>query len=61
VGGDAGHRAGPLVERLADAIEERGHDLALLDAIDSGAPIGVMDLDVDGRRPIHALPDQVNI
>lgn len=28
-----------LVNRLADALEERGHDLALLDAVDGGAPV----------------------
>ncbi|KQV08290.1 aldehyde dehydrogenase family protein [Leifsonia sp. Root112D2] len=31
---------------LADAIEERALDFALLDAIDGGAPIGIMQLDV---------------
>ncbi|MCV7177088.1 aldehyde dehydrogenase family protein [Mycolicibacterium sphagni] len=34
------------VRALADAIEQRGHDLALLDAVDSGAPITVMATDV---------------
>jgi 2-formylbenzoate dehydrogenase len=34
------------VRTLADVIEERGRDLALLDAIDSGAPISVMAADV---------------
>jgi acyl-CoA reductase-like NAD-dependent aldehyde dehydrogenase len=35
-----------LVTRLADAVEERAADFAALDAIDGGAPIGVMMLDV---------------
>jgi 2-formylbenzoate dehydrogenase len=38
-------RAG-LVQRLADALEEHGRDLALLDAIDGGAPISAMSQDV---------------
>jgi len=35
-----------LVRALADAIEARTHDLALLDAIDGGAPIAAMAADV---------------
>ena len=35
-----------LVRALADAVEAHGHDLALLDAVDGGAPIGVMAMDV---------------
>lgn len=37
---------GAYVSRLADAIEARAADFAALDAIDGGAPIGVMMLDV---------------
>lgn len=35
-----------LVEELADAIEERAHDFAVLDAVDGGAPIREMASDV---------------
>ena len=35
-----------LLRALADAVEAHGLDLALLDAIDGGAPIGVMAMDV---------------
>jgi 2-formylbenzoate dehydrogenase len=45
-------RAG-LVRELASAIEERAHDLALLDTIDGGAPIGVMAADV--RAAVESL------
>jgi acyl-CoA reductase-like NAD-dependent aldehyde dehydrogenase len=36
-----------LVNRLADAVEERGRDLALLDVVDGGAPVSAMTVDVD--------------
>ncbi|GEL25066.1 aldehyde dehydrogenase [Pseudonocardia sulfidoxydans NBRC 16205] len=41
----AGARA-DAVRALADAIEARGHDLALLDTVDGGAPVAVMSADV---------------
>jgi 2-formylbenzoate dehydrogenase len=37
---------GAYVSRLADAIQARAADFAALDAVDGGAPIGVMMLDV---------------
>jgi acyl-CoA reductase-like NAD-dependent aldehyde dehydrogenase len=42
----AAQRAG-LVLELAAAIEERAHDFAVLDAVDGGAPVGVMLRDVE--------------
>ena len=36
-----------LVTRLADVVEEHAHDLALLDAVDGGAPVSVMARDVE--------------
>lgn len=39
-------RRADAVRALADALEARGLDLALLDSIDGGAPIGVMAMDV---------------
>jgi 2-formylbenzoate dehydrogenase len=33
------------VLRLADLIEERAHDFALLDSVDGGSPIGIMQMD----------------
>jgi acyl-CoA reductase-like NAD-dependent aldehyde dehydrogenase len=41
------------VRALADAVAERGHDLALLDSVDGGAPIGVMAADV--RMAVQTL------
>lgn len=35
-----------LVHQLADEVERRAEDFALLDAVDGGAPVGVMMLDV---------------
>ena len=35
-----------LVEELADAVEERAHDFAVLDALDAGAPVREMLADV---------------
>jgi 2-formylbenzoate dehydrogenase len=35
-----------LVRALADAVEARGHDLAILDTVDGGAPIAIMSADV---------------